>query len=167
MTTSVQNRALIAGISFILAMTIALSYSIGWQAGVPIFFLWVGGIYLSLPAIVVALVLRLWRCAVLAGVLFLAALTYPSLVDYFAPIKAEHIKRYVSNAVPYLEAYRKEHGTYPEHLSSLKDLPSPPWFLKYGGNVSTYGFEYPSWGDMDCFDFWEYGSGSDYWQLHT
>jgi len=167
MRMSAKNGGLIGGIGFILALIVALSYSIGWQGGVVSFFFWVGGIFVSVPAVILALVFGKWRMAIMGGVLFAACLSYSTLCQHFAPQKTEQARKFVAEAAPYLEAYRKEHGSYPERLSALKDLASPPWYLQYRVDANGYMFLYPSWGDISCFDFWEYNSGSDHWQLHT
>ena len=77
-------------------------------------------------------------------------------------------KAYPAQLAPLLEAYRKEHGTYPKSLDLLPSKPPVPRLLRnsaYHSNGQGYGFCFPQPGGL--IDVWCYDSETQTWNFSS
>jgi len=77
-------------------------------------------------------------------------------------------KAYPEQVEPMLEAYRSQHGRYPERLDQIPAAPRMPWLLRrfgYHSDGSKYWFTFPQPGGL--IDVWDYISETHKWHLST
>lgn len=78
-------------------------------------------------------------------------------------------KAYPEKIIPFLEAYREQHGSYPANLDELPDKPPLPRLLRtshaYRSDGTTFSFFFPKPGGL--LDAWYFDSDSREWQLAT
>jgi len=113
-----------------------------------------------IPTLVAALILKEWLWAAVAAVAIFTAITYPKLSEGFHMLEVWRGKQYVVAIAPLLDQYKKDHGSYPESLNEIANLPPPPAPMKYeafGGDyfITIY--------DPQNFDFDRYNSAIQVW----
>ncbi len=90
------------------------------------------------------------------------------VANYFAQEHAvANAKAYPEQVAPILEAYRKEHGTYPKSLDLLPSKPPVPRLLRdsaYQSNGQGYGFCFSQPGGF-IFDVWCYDMETQTWNF--
>jgi hypothetical protein len=78
-------------------------------------------------------------------------------------------KEYPERIIPFLEAYREEHGHYPTSLDEVPNKPPLPRLLRtphaYKSDGTTFSFFFPKPGGF--LDAWHFSSDTREWQLAT
>jgi hypothetical protein len=136
--------------------TIAV-YAIGFYMGAPVLLfmaLWLLFGFVGTRGIPQGLKKMFFGFLVVGGSLVLSL----SLGRFLHQYEIRATRQYVTNIVPMLEEYRREHGQYPESLAAFPELP-PPRLLRgaHGYHAVDDGFRFEFWdpaGVMDgyCFD---------------
>ncbi len=75
-------------------------------------------------------------------------------------------RAYVGGLVPVLDAYKAEHGRYPEDMARLPHPPAPPRLMARAGSYSLtesgdFRFEY--WDPAGLMDGWSFESSTRQW----
>ena len=76
-------------------------------------------------------------------------------------------REYPRLVAPFLEAYRKTHGTYPESLDQLPSKPSVPRLMHgrcYSGGDDRYTFSFTQQAYIDITEDWIYKSETRKWR---
>mgnify|MGYP003604676034 CR=1 FL=1 len=134
--------------------------------------------HVGLPLTVISFVLALFPRArdsawpgyglSIVAVMFLALLGGPH-ADQVKRDHNRHAKQYCRSLIPKLEAYRAEHGEYPDEISALPDKEAPPHsvYLRekyYFKGTNSFVF---SWADSPgisiCSGVTSYHHQSQYW----
>ncbi len=119
------------------------------------------GVAIAGAVLLLALFSRKYPLAFISLLLLLTAATYPSLSHQLHLQRVEEGKKYVTRIAPALDKYKKDHGSYPQSLSEVEDVPLAPPGMQYGTLGDGY---YVIIYDPQDFDYDRYDSSDQAWR---